>query len=196
LSHEVEDRIATDADYLHWSLFPEWRLFDFIVLTCERDPRIFEGAAISAVKSLPYWPEVDRRLELARAHVDADIIDEVEPPTRYVEWARQVLIEVPPALVAAVEAYEERAGRRKPAEQPKPIEHLGTRERESLLKLVIGMAVAGYGHDPRARRSDKVAEIAADLERLGIGLSDDTVRKYLREGAELLPRVDPNSPAS
>jgi len=64
---------------------------------------------------------------------------------------------------------------------------LGTRERDSLLKLVIGMAKGGYAYDPAALRSDRVPEIVADLERLGIPLSADTVRKYLREAAEHLP---------
>jgi hypothetical protein len=42
---------------------------------------------------------------------------------------------------------------------------LGARERDSLLKLIIGMAVAGYVYHPKATRSDKPAEIAGDLAR-------------------------------
>lgn len=55
------------------------------------------------------------------------------------------------------------------------------------MKLVIGMAVNGYGYDPKAGRSDKIREIADDLERLGIALDVDTVRKYVSEGRGLLP---------
>jgi hypothetical protein len=64
---------------------------------------------------------------------------------------------------------------------------LGARERESLLKLIIGMAVKGYAHDPKASRSGTAAEISGDLERLGISLHVDTIRKYLQETADLLP---------
>jgi hypothetical protein len=64
---------------------------------------------------------------------------------------------------------------------------LGTRERESLLKLVIGMAVGGYGYDHAAKRSEQPASIADDLSRLGIGLDVDTVRKWLKQASELLP---------
>jgi hypothetical protein len=67
---------------------------------------------------------------------------------------------------------------------------LGVRERESLLKLVIGMAVAGYGYDPKASRSDRVSEIASDLEKAGVALDVDTVRKYLREARELMPPAE------
>lgn len=70
---------------------------------------------------------------------------------------------------------------------PAEAKPLSTRERDSLLKLVIGMAVQGYKFQPRAARSQVPSEIAGDLEQLGIGLDVDTVQKYLKEGAELLP---------
>jgi hypothetical protein len=40
---------------------------------------------------------------------------------------------------------------RQPTESEKP---LGTKERDSLLKLVIGMAIGGYRYDPKAKRSE------------------------------------------
>jgi hypothetical protein len=65
---------------------------------------------------------------------------------------------------------------------------LGTRERESLLKLIIGMAVGGYGYNPTAPRSEQPSEIASDLATSGVSLDVDTVRKWLKEAAGLLPR--------
>jgi hypothetical protein len=65
---------------------------------------------------------------------------------------------------------------------------LGTRERESLLKLVIGLAMGGYGYDPKATRSEKPSEIASDLAARGLALDVDTVRKWLAQARELLPR--------
>jgi hypothetical protein len=66
---------------------------------------------------------------------------------------------------------------------PKP---LGNRERETLLKLVIGMAIGAYGHNPAAKKTDTVTQIVDDLARAGAPLSDETVRKYLKEAASLL----------
>jgi len=71
-----------------------------------------------------------------------------------------------------------------------PPKGLGAKERASLLKLVAGMAVGGYGYKPGGKRSDVVPEIVADLERAGAALDADTVRKYLREACELLPPAD------
>jgi hypothetical protein len=64
---------------------------------------------------------------------------------------------------------------------------LGERERESLLKLVIGMAKGGYAYDHKAPRTVTAKEIASDLAENGVSLDEDTVRKYLREAAGLLP---------
>lgn len=71
--------------------------------------------------------------------------------------------------------------------KPPPEQGLRGKERESVLKLVIGMAVEGYRHDPALSRSRAVSEITSDIEKLGLSLSDDTVRKWLKEAAELLP---------
>ena len=67
------------------------------------------------------------------------------------------------------------------------LKELGTRERETLLKIIIGMAIKGYGYDPHIKRGDAVPEIVSDLDALGIGVSDDTVRKHLKAAVQLLP---------
>jgi hypothetical protein len=62
------------------------------------------------------------------------------------------------------------------------------RERDTLLKLVIGMAIKGYSHDPAASKSTAPKEIADDLAALGMAITDDTVRKYLKlASATVLP---------
>jgi hypothetical protein len=71
--------------------------------------------------------------------------------------------------------------------QPNPEQEIGARARDSLLKLVIGMAVVAYVYDPKAARSDKPTEIADDLACAGVPLDVDTVRKWLRKAADLLP---------
>lgn len=65
---------------------------------------------------------------------------------------------------------------------------LGTKERESLLKLVGGMAVRGYGFDPTRSRNEATGEIRDDLEALGLGMNDDTIRKYVNQSTDFIPR--------
>ena len=80
------------------------------------------------------------------------------------------------------------------ARDKKPKATLSTRERETLLKLVIGMAIEGYRYSPDAARSEAPAEIAGDLAKQGISVTDDTVRKWLKEASNtVLPRRPPDT---
>jgi hypothetical protein len=69
--------------------------------------------------------------------------------------------------------------------QDKP---LGERERQTVLKMIIGMAVGGYGFDPKAAKSPASKDIEGDIALSGLTLDVDTVRKWLKEAATLLPR--------
>lgn len=64
---------------------------------------------------------------------------------------------------------------------------LSEAERDSLLKIIIGMAVKGYSYNPNAKKSEVPTEIHMDLEQLGINLDVDTIRKYLKLSAKKRP---------
>lgn len=64
---------------------------------------------------------------------------------------------------------------------------LNPRIRETLLKMIIGMAVDYYGYDPKQTKSPFPRELSDVLIGQGLQVSDDTIRKYLQEAAQLLP---------
>lgn len=69
---------------------------------------------------------------------------------------------------------------------PEPAKAQSLIERQNMLKAIFGMAVRGYSYNPADKRSKTVAEIVSDLELEGIPLSDDTIRRYLKEARDLL----------
>jgi hypothetical protein len=71
-----------------------------------------------------------------------------------------------------------------PAAPERPLE---AKERDSLLKSVIGMALDSYKYEPKLSRSTVPQQIADDLAKHGLVLDVDTVRKWLKLGAEFLP---------
>lgn len=77
-----------------------------------------------------------------------------------------------------------------PAKPPAEEKPLSTKERETLLKIVIGMARDSYKYDPKLNRSSVPQEMADDLAKHGIFLDVDTVRKWLKQAAEFLPGED------
>lgn len=67
---------------------------------------------------------------------------------------------------------------------------LHPKEKQSMLKLIYGMAVAYHGYDPDLSRSGTVKSIRHDLATKGIEMDDETILKFLREGAKECPRMD------
>jgi hypothetical protein len=222
------------ADFEHWSKLAHWTLDEAVALSFGKAPERVNWEAVSKYLQLSSFAvQYGRRREIAlRAAQWKQLYDPVLPGI-FLAWAKRLEIELPAALVEAVQKrgpirdwkslYDESAAlhaqkeanwtaldeakdrtitakdrvvaaleqsvRNLEAHQTaQPVEkQLGARERESLLKLVIGMAVGGYGYDPTARRSEQTAAIADDLLRAGVALEADTVRKWLREASELLP---------
>jgi hypothetical protein len=105
-----------------------------------------------------------------------------------VENEKNQTIEAPEERVASLEGSNSERADDSTDEATTKAKQLGTKERESLLKMIIGMARGGYAHDPKLNRSAAVPqEIANVLAKHGVALDGDTVRKWLREAAEFLP---------
>jgi hypothetical protein len=68
---------------------------------------------------------------------------------------------------------------------------LSETERNTMLKLIIGMAIDAYGYAPEKTRNNVTGEnngsIKAALDKRGISIDADTIRKYLTEAKALLP---------
>lgn len=84
-----------------------------------------------------------------------------------------------------MEAFEALALNTKPAQHAKE-KSLSPKERDSLLKLVLGMAIDAYGYNPKATRSSTAGQIASDLKTRGISIDEDTVRKWLNQAKEVV----------
>lgn len=70
---------------------------------------------------------------------------------------------------------------------PESLKPMEDREKLSMSKLIAAMAIDGYGYDPKARRSDIPNEIQGIADRMGLEISGNTIRKYLKMGSELIP---------
>ncbi len=68
-----------------------------------------------------------------------------------------------------------------------PMPKTDRREVDKIAQLFTAMAIDSLGFDPKALRSPvpkEIADLAADM---GLNVSDDTVRKYLKLGARYIP---------
>jgi hypothetical protein len=62
----------------------------------------------------------------------------------------------------------------------------GTRGLDSRRGSIYAMASKGYGYDPAQKRSNIVSEVVSDMALAGLPLSEDTVRRYLKEASDNL----------
>jgi hypothetical protein len=197
------------ADFDFWSRASYWTIDEALALSLGKNPRLVNWEKLAPfVQISKFAAEFEGRRMLAqRAQSMAQLAD-TNIPGFFLAWAARTGLSVPKALLAAVNArgvqiadwkslYDEAVARIAALEKergageaqpsPEPVDSLRARERETLLKLIIGMAIRGYGHNPSADRTGTAREIAGDLEKNGIGLDEDTVRKWLKRAREVLP---------
>ena len=65
--------------------------------------------------------------------------------------------------------------------------NLNPRVKDTLLKMIIGMAIDSYGFVPTQARSPFPGELSGILIGQGLDVTDETIRNYLKQAAALLP---------
>jgi tRNA(Phe) wybutosine-synthesizing methylase Tyw3 len=88
-------------------------------------------------------------------------------------------------LSEAIKKIEALELERKP--KTTPTSELNPRVKDTLLKMIIAMATDNYGYVPSQLRSPFPKELSDLLVARGLDVTDETIRKYLKEAAELLP---------
>lgn len=200
--------LAKNDIYEFWSRAELWTLDEAAALINGRNPTVVTEDRIDRDRSqTKISTKLKQTVILLRRAYEAGILSRNNSPKRLIDWLELKHIEIPPLLKElAVQrsgtpftlSAENRRLKEKLAvleAMPVSIESddnvgkseklIGLRERESLLKLVLGMAIKGYRYDPKATRSTEVSEITNDLQNLGLSLTEDTVRKYLNEAKAL-----------
>lgn len=199
---------AIRADFAQWAIYPTWSTEEIAALSFGIDPD-----RVSALKRnleyqttlRPVRQQLDNRRRLIDRHRMMKRFRSGLPPADILDYLTAHGISFPDELARAVDELAPRVNLQKRVEEaerrvadleaevgrlrksPPTDTRLDPRERASLVKMVIGMAVGYYGYDPVARRNSATSDIVADLERVGLPVDADTVRKYLREGREILP---------
>jgi hypothetical protein len=173
-----------------WALSPYWSLLEGVALAYNLDPNEAKELSPTGYGSprIRSSKEAQHLLDLAYRASDVGQLDHEPTPAAFIKWARSMRVEFHPDWWSAIKDNPVPA--EPEVKAPAPAPELAVREQESLLKMVIGMAIGGYSWNPRAARNSATTDIADDLARAGVPLDADTVRKWLKKGAELLPGED------
>lgn len=148
-----------------------------------------------------------------RAIESGELTDPISP-IEYVKWSKKYIVNFPEDLAEVVFAIAEETDweakylelenqfaeyRKENSKNSEEVENksveentlpqkiLSTRERNTLLKLVIGIAIEQYAYDPNKSRNEAASQISSDLVRHKISIDPDTIRKYFKQAIEVLP---------
>lgn len=192
-----------NADFDFWCRASYWLLHEALALSMGKDPgkptwrKIMDQDADS-----PSGQMVKKRYQLMIRALTTKELRDANSPVDFLLWAKRIELSYPPELEIVLEREFTRRINWKTRFDAEVAAHVQTKqaleetkgkalplkERESLLKLVIGMAIGGYGFDPQAVRTPITAQISTDLLTNGVGLDEDTIRKYLQKAKLLLPQ--------
>lgn len=189
-----------EVDLSYWASFATISLEDLLFLTLGREPRKASLRAVcdtygrsDQADTILYY--LEDRLELIANVMGCDPADgkAMVGLKAFFDWVEETRFQIDPGFHLALrrrfhpETWSSHAeGRQQPANGGANSAKFDPRERTSLVKLVTAMAVDAYGYDSTARRSPFPKELEDIALRLGIEITSDTIRKFLREGNQYL----------
>ncbi len=178
------------ADFEHWCKMPTFTVDETLFLSIGVEPDQFTSQQLQDLEKQDqskFWPSLRfllRRREQLRRQFDPHHHRWRVAPDEFIGWSERVDLEVHPDFLRLLKTYHG-ASQRKATSSEAPRTDL--REIDTMAMLFTAMVIEYYGYDPVQNRSPIPKEIAELAASLGLSVSDDTVRKYLKKGASFLP---------
>ncbi len=175
------------ADLGYWRLMPDFSLAEATCLSVGIDPKAFDEPKLESLAKRrdrdTLWPPLQyilKRHELLRRKFGGSVA-----ARHFFLWAEANELEMPPEFRPSRhdDNWPNSSGdseRTKPAKPDK-------REIDTIAQLFTAIAIDSYGYDPTAKRGPIPKEIADLAAKMGLKISTDTVRTYLRRGAAFIP---------
>lgn len=157
-------------DFRYWMSLPFWTIEEATALSLGSPPTIWKRLPDS---SRGVRERYEKRLTHFQRAVDAGEISEKLHPPAVIRWLEDNGYPIPQRMECA------------PSKTPiRQTDELGTTERKTLLRMVLGMAMHKYRLDLDREKQGTSVSIAKALDDLGLSVSDDTIRKKLEKAVE------------
>lgn len=180
------------AEFDHWCKMSRLEIEEVLCLSVGIEPENFSKSALENLareEPSKLWMTLHflvRRYEQLKRKFDPGKNNWTVQPKQFVAWAQQVQFETHPEFLRLLSQYHL---------PPQPTEtHAGVtadadkREVDKIAQLFTAMAMEYLGYDPSQARSPTTKEIGDIAAGMGMSISEDTIRKYLKRGARFIPR--------
>lgn len=188
------------ADFDYWTRMAKYNLIEVTLLTLGLEPTSFFRDRLDPTSySRRQRSKADefalRRFEMVRRQFAPHGQTGSVYPKNLIQWVRSIQLDCHPAFIRMLDVVDARENGQVdpiPAVDGKIEDAMERapegREMASMAKLLTAIAMEEYGYDPTRRRSPIPREIEGIADRLGLPVSQDTIRKYLQMGAKFLPK--------
>jgi len=168
------------ADVAHWARADIWTMHEAVTLSLGRDPRCVSHKGVMKYAEVAFMTEYQERFDLiSRAHLPSRA-----PPSVYLRWRRAKMRDAPTNLLEAIARFSPPPSEKPPLSEAIAEPTLGDTERQTFLKIILGMAIEQYGYEPGAARNKAVSAIREDLAGVGLDVTDDTIRAKLKDAVD------------
>lgn len=186
------------ANYAYWKNRDSYSKSEFVWLSMGLEPSPQLDKHLQATPaSLETLDESIRKEGMLRASLVSsargieDISGNISAEHAH-EWLQTIEIDVPDGFRKALELAWRRLTPKEAQEKNQQHIEVGesngpdSREMRSMARLLTAIAIEEYGYNPNARRSPLPNQLEGICDQNGLGVSAETIRKYLRLGAKLI----------
>lgn len=182
-------RVILDTDdYIFWARKALWSPTEMAMLSVGLRPsehllELFSRVTDKHSKHCKILAEYQERVELYYSAIRSASIGSDGQVLEIADWLERLEFPVPDGLFATVRRFHG------PRTQIAIIEgngKLDPREKNSLLQMILVMAMDCYKFDPKSKRVDMAKEIEERAASNGMKISRETIRTHLKSAGELL----------
>jgi hypothetical protein len=174
------------ADFEYWSRMPTFSVSELTCLSIGIRPADFSKKDLQDLCGSRDRPKFGQALEFLllryeqlRRKFDPHSHDRSTSPSAFLEWADRVEFPVHTEFLGLLRRFHGEREEAKPSSTPLKEDR---REVASIAKLFTAMAIEQFGYVPRQARSPTPKEICELAAGLGMSITEETIRKYLRIG--------------
>jgi hypothetical protein len=179
------------ADFPYWAKMPGFDVGELTCLSVGISPADFPSSTLSDLsrgnKRHELSVEIEflvKRFELFLRIFNPHMRNVSIAPKTFIAWVDRFEEDVHPAFIGQLRKFH--LDRETPANTP-VVAKVDKREIDTIAQLFTAMAIDYLGYKPRQSRSPIPKEIAGLAASMGMQVTDDTVRKYLRLGEKFIP---------
>ena len=180
------------ADFQYWAKMPMLNLGELTCLSVGINPSEFSTQHLSELSQTNARQKFSKTLEfliqrfaLLQRTFDPRRRDAGITPTSYLEWVERFEEDVHPGFLEPLRSFHLT---KEASLEPSVAVRNDKRETDTMAQLFTAMAIDYLGYNPHKPRSPIPKEVSDLAASMGMTVSDETVRKYLRIGANFISK--------